>query len=1021
MAAGKLRARLLGGFELGVGDGVVAASAFERPSGLRLLKLLLVTPGHRLRREEAAELLWPDADPERSGANLRKAIHFARRGLASAHPGAEAIVDADGREVWLDRDRLEVIDADELAGAIGRVEARQRAGDDRLGSALAILARSGGETLLPADPYEPWLEPAREGLRQRALEALVVGAEAARASADRASALALAGRALALEPAEERAHRLLIELHLDAGELHAARRQLQSCRQAVAEAYGVEPDPALATLIAEATASRPKAERGPIEAPIVGRRAELERARAAIDGVAAGARAGAILIRGQAGIGKSRVLREVVAEVRAAGWSVLELRGLEDAVSAPFAPVAQAIVAGLDGDLGLVPEPARSAIRFADPTASAAAPAVAFGSDAPVQRGLLDALAEVGPREVPIALAVDDAQWLDRASLELLEAAIGGSAARSGLVVVTVRDEPSLVSGPVSVVLAAVERTGGTDVRLGPLAEAEIRDVIERDVAGGPIADDLAAAIGQLSAGAPLFAADLFRSARETALVEERDGRWSFRRGVTSLQVPESIVRLVDRRISRMGPVQRLILATAAELGDVVAFDDLVETGSGPDEVLDAVDAALAAGLVVEREGRYAFAHPLYRAALRRGLPPRDRASVHRRIAIMLSAGIDPHDPDAVARAAARGVDVAAVAGHAASAVELGTRAAAPLAVGFGIGAGIRQAYLFDFPAAVTTLQRALRLWARQPEADRAAISISPAYVELGQALRRTGDDTGAAAAFQAAMDAARDDDELATAASAAAWLPYEHGRFRSALAILDAVGSRLANPLARAQVDSARGWIIGRDGHWTEAAAILQSAVRTLDGRGPSVDLMRALDRLAIAYRDSGASHPAASIPILERAIHMAVELGRTGERAAYEMHLGGAFRDIGRTDDAVAALDRARGLARLTGELYIESVVEWMSAEAEETRGDPRAAIAHRRRELEIFTGIGGNPRHEALAHAHIAHLARRLGDDQLARTEAELARVGARHSGIDGLEARIEWALSTEDWFASPEDVA
>ena len=88
MAGARLRARLLGGFELSVDGHAVPASAFERPSGLRLLKLLLATPGHRLRREEAAELLWPDADPDRSSANLRKAIHFARRALATVEPSA---------------------------------------------------------------------------------------------------------------------------------------------------------------------------------------------------------------------------------------------------------------------------------------------------------------------------------------------------------------------------------------------------------------------------------------------------------------------------------------------------------------------------------------------------------------------------------------------------------------------------------------------------------------------------------------------------------------------------------------------------------------------------------------------------------------------------------------------------------------------------------------------------------------------------------------------------------------------
>ena len=1017
MAGPRLRARLLGGFELSVDGQAVPASAFERPSGLRLLKLLVATPGHRLRREAAAELLWPDAEPERSGANLRKAIHFARRALATADTAAEAILAGDGPELRLEGE-LDV-DADDLAAAIAAVE--RGAGRAPSPAILDDLVRLGGHELLPGDPYEDWLAPIRERLRERSIEALIAGAAAAQASPDRARAFALLERVLTLEPADERAHRTAIQLHLEAGELHAARRQLQACRKAVAEAYGVEPAPELVSLVERAAAERQLAEAEPAEPPIVGRRRELEAAARAFDAVASASAIGVaapaafVLLRGPAGIGKSRVLRELSAVARAAGWPTLELRGLEDATPSPLAPVGQAIVAAFGGRLPpTVSEPERSAVLVADP-ASAAEATVAFGSDEPIRRALLAVLAHVGEPDRPLAVVVDDAQWLDRASLELVEAVIGGGAPRPCLVLATVRDEPALVAGPVSVVLAAVDRTGGEEIALGPLAPVEIRAFIERDVAESPLEEGLAASLAELSAGAPLFAADLFRSASESRLIEARDGRWQFRRGVTALQVPEGIARLVERRISRMGPVARLVLAVAAELGDVVAFDDLVATGSSPDEVLDAADAALAAGLVVEREGRYAFAHPLYRAALRRGLPPRDRSSVHRRIAAMLSRGIDPRDRAAVRSAGERGVDLLAIAGHAASATELGSRETGALAVGFGIGAGERQAYLFDFAGAVATLRRALAIWQRLADAERDGFPISEAWVELGQALRRTGDDTGASAAFEAAMGAARDGDELATAASAAAWLPYEHGRFEPALAILDRVAPRIVDPIPSARLDSARGWIQGRNGDWSGAREVLARACRVLEAGGPTPDLMRALDRLGIAYRDGQPSDPRAAIPVLERAIHMAVELGRTGERAGYEMHLAGALSSLGRRDEAIAALDRARGLARLTGEQYIESVIEWIAAEVEMSRGHLDRAIEHRRRELEIFAAIGGNPRHEALAHAHIAHLARRLGDVAVEREESETARYGARHSGIDGLEARVDWALTTDDWFA------
>src|SRR5258706_5217546 len=99
MAGPTVRARLLGAFELAIDGSPVERAAFERPSGMRLLKLLLALPAHRVRREEAAELLWPETDPERSGANLRKAIHFARRALGESGDGAAPLLGADGD--WL--------------------------------------------------------------------------------------------------------------------------------------------------------------------------------------------------------------------------------------------------------------------------------------------------------------------------------------------------------------------------------------------------------------------------------------------------------------------------------------------------------------------------------------------------------------------------------------------------------------------------------------------------------------------------------------------------------------------------------------------------------------------------------------------------------------------------------------------------------------------------------------------------------------------------------------------------------
>ncbi len=118
----RLEARLLGTFEVTLDGRRIERAIFERPSGLRLLKLVLATPGHRLRREAAAEALWPELDPERSEANLRKATHFARRALGTSGDARERVLATDGPWLRLDRNLEVDVDVDRLLGAISVIE-----------------------------------------------------------------------------------------------------------------------------------------------------------------------------------------------------------------------------------------------------------------------------------------------------------------------------------------------------------------------------------------------------------------------------------------------------------------------------------------------------------------------------------------------------------------------------------------------------------------------------------------------------------------------------------------------------------------------------------------------------------------------------------------------------------------------------------------------------------------------------------------------------------------------------------
>ncbi len=945
-----VRARLLGSFELTVDGRPVPRTAFERPSGLRLLKLLLATPDHRLRRESAAELLWPEADPERSGANLRKAVHFARRAVAGADDGpGQEFVAGDGE--WLSLGRAELdIDVDHLGWALGLVERAPSArdGESTLRQALEALTRLGGEELLPEDPYEEWLIPLRERLRQRTSAGLVAGARLGRELADHGLAFALVERALVMDGADEGAHEVAIALHLDADHLHAARRQLQACALAMAEAYGVEPSPRLGAMI-EAAASHRTIARTTVdpEPPIVGRRAELEAVDVALDRVAAGGSAAALL-HGAAGIGKTRVFRELVHQARASSWRVVEGRGLEAAPDTAFAELGRALMAAFGGELpGHLAEPGRSALLTVVPDPEAR-PALTFSSDTALIEGLLAVIVRLA-RDGPTVVAIDDIQWLDAPSLNLLDRAMHAIRDLPLLLLITLRTEPALLGGAVGQLIDDVRRLGGVDVAVGPLGPREIRVLIERDLGGERLDDEPAALIARQSAGAPLFALELFRSARELGSVEAHAGRWRLSPGTADLAVPPSVARLVEGRVSRLEPESRAILATAAELGDDVGFEELVAaTGAQPGDILDALDLAIGSGVIVEARGRYRFGHPLFRAALRQGLTGRMRGDLHLRIMHALARGVDPLDRAAI-EAAGHALDLVAIGAHSAEAVDLGRVEAIPFAVGIGLAAGARQARVFDFEAATRTLERALAIWFRLPPSERDQYPAGRGRMELGWARHGAGDERGAAEAFRAAAVLAKDDAERARAYAAEAWMPYQHGRFDRADEILLVGLEHVVEPVAVATLESDRGWILGRLDRGTEGLPILERAVAVLEGAAPPDVVARALDRYGVTLGDE--SGPELGVPILERALHLSIEAADTRLEATIRMHLGGCLRDLGDLDGAMAQLDRAIELTRFSGDRYIEAVSEWNAATVEQRRGRFAEAISRRRRELAIL----------------------------------------------------------------------
>jgi tetratricopeptide (TPR) repeat protein len=613
--------------------------------------------------------------------------------------------------------------------------------------------------------------------------------------------------------------------------------------------------------------------------------------------------------------------------------------------------------------------------------------------------------------ERPLVLAVDDIQWLDRATISLLGAVLSLEAAPI-LLLLTLRDELRPTEPEVDTFIDDVARSGGTELRVGPLGSREIQLLLERELEGTSLAEQVGGTIAELAGGTPLYALQLLRGARESGSISLRDGQWRMATPAASLPVPAGVRRVVEERMERLPPTVQTVLGVAAELGDEVSYDLLVAaSGADPETVFGALDEGLALDLLVEQGGRYRFGHPLFRAALRQNVPRRSRAQLHGRIAAALARELDPADQASIAAAIASGADALGVATHAAQAVELGATEALPMAVGFGFAAGARQYALFDYEAATGTLRRALSLWYRLPVAQRQGFQASASQHRLGLALKASGDHGAAAEAFDAEIAVATDDMDRARGYAALSWLPYEHGRFDRSEEILRTGIAAVSEPMARAFLESGLGWIRGRHGDWTTARELLTRAVAVLESVAPPDILARALDRFAVSIRDTGS--PSDAVPVFQRALTASIEARSAHEESMVRMHLAGALRQIGDLDGARQQLERSLTICGLTGDRYIEAVSMWGLAEVEDSAGRLDEAIRLRRQELSVLHELGGNPQNQALAHAHIAHLAARLGDTELESTEAEAARSTAAHAGLEHLPGLVEQALRAADF--------
>lgn len=526
---------------------------------------------------------------------------------------------------------------------------------------------------------------------------------------------------------------------------------------------------------------------------MVGRQEELGALEDALGRAVAGAQE-TVLIAGEAGVGKSRLVGELVE--RAGPTGALALRGsciqLEGG-GIPFGPLVEmlrALAAESDGEeLAEVLGPARAELgrlvpELADPELEGEP---VTRDAAQILELLRGALARLAARR-PLLLVSEDLQWADPSTLDLVSLLVGGAAVPRLMVVLTFRTEELDRAHPFRRAAARwEEQRVATRMELERLGLREIAAQMEAILGERPDGD-LVEFVAERSEGIPLFVEELVGAVRDRGL--ERDF------------LPPSLRDLLLARSERLSPAARQAVRVVAA-APRPAHESLLAIVSGLDEpellaaLREAVEQQM---LVVDPAGQgFGFRHALARAAVHDDLLPGERVRLHRAYAEALEA-----DPGLLGSS----VDVATVLAH-----HWGAAHDLPRAMAASIEAGNAAAAAAGPAAAQRHLEMALELWPQVPDAEAVAGIDHP---EL-----------------------------LAEAASAA----YQAGLGQRALGLIDqalAEAGPDSSPERRALLLARRAEIfLGHEGE-RQAVAVLEEAVELLPAQPPTAARAHILAMLA-------------------------------------------------------------------------------------------------------------------------------------------------------------------------------